>query len=361
MALTSFKELLLRRIIGDSALEDLIKTMSEEVLADKIAESLIKIRSTTTGNKGLKANNAVKQFANKFIDPESHEAEMVRDALGHHVSHYKAAVNDKSLPPETRQNLIKQHANKVFQLLDLAGTVKPWTDNKLDLSYVDPAPWERNAHNRRERKSDGKFKIDTKNIGLHQHAYKDYDFLQQPPHHGSQHLVHEHYHDKAYPFENIAISNHGKNRYINVDDMTKSPGVYKPHEFDFHPILEHFKEPAGAREGTDADARYLADQDKFDLELPHADEFTQRHDALRTADPEGYSKRGTQAAQPVHSAALPVDTEITADRAKWGHLKPERKGKKPIVAPPTPVQAPEAPKKITYDPSILASKLPGEE
>jgi len=303
MKIESFRELLLKKAEGDSNLQCLIKYSRDEIIMETVLETLEKMARSR--HKGDAANFAVRDFATE-MDPET-EPHMIRDALGHHVSHYKAALNSN------RPDLANQHAKQAFKIMNMADIAQKHSGGKLSIEHVSPHPWERNKYTSQYDEShpkvqEGKYKkgdFVTKTKGLN---YKGGDFshLQQAPHKSYEGEVKKHGHLGAYPFEQTRING----KYIPIDDKVDLKG-YEEHPLDQHPILNHFD--ASAKNRTpEEDAAYVQQRDKYYNDSPHIENFFNKQSAAEQADPEAYAKSGSEPGQPVHKSVEPLKITDTA-------------------------------------------------
>jgi hypothetical protein len=310
MKLDSFRELLIKKT-RDSSLENLISFVHDEVLADIVLESLEKMARAK--HKGDAANVPIRDFGVE-MDPEL-EPEMLRGALGHHISHYKAALRDG------RKDLANDHARQVFRLVDMADQAQKHSQGKLHVEAVSPHPWERNAKARQftaedkpvlaGNKKPGQFVTDTKGW---RHRGSDYGFLQQAPHESYSNEVRKHGHNKAYPLEQIRVNG----KYVDVKDVpTQDLKGYEEHEFDKHPIMNHFEKPTSQRSPED-DTRWRTEHEAYQSS-PHIDKHFEKQAASEAADPEAHAKSGSAPSMPVHAdvAGLnpKIDTPATSSAA----------------------------------------------
>lgn len=284
MKLDSFRELLLRKV-NDPHLRVLIKYAKDETIFEHVVESLEKM--AVSDHKARNANHTVRAFATE-MDHE-HEPAMIHDALSHHISGYKAAVN------KGNQDVANKHAKQAFKLMNLAASTAPHSDGKLNISYVDPKPWER--HHKLSQDENGKFKTDTKGLNW---EGPDFKHLQSAPHESYHKDQTVRTHNKAYPFEHTAING----KHVHVEDHEDLGDNYHPHEFDSHPIMGHFKQAAKNRTHEDH-VRYQQELDHWNEN--HLPGWFERHEAMQSQDPEGYSKRGSERSSPVHKDVEPLN------------------------------------------------------
>jgi len=314
MKLGSFRELLLKKCEDDS-LKGLIKFAKEDIIAELVFESLEKMADAK--HKGDSANMALRNFGSE-MDSETHP-DMIRDALGHHASRYKAAVG------ANRQDLANAHAKQFYSIINTSHLAQKHSDGKLDVNAVSPTPWERHSKLNQydddsamvqagKRKS-GQFVTDTKGWN---YKGKDYSFLQKAPHGSQVKEIRRHGHDDAYPMEQTRVNG----KYIHIDDVDSNDlKGYEGHEFDNHPIMTHGKQSAGKRTPED-DQKYDTEAMAFD-DSKHMDKYFDRHDAMREDDPDKYDARGSKASDPIHKKTdQPLD--LTPQE---GNLKPKAEAK----------------------------------
>jgi hypothetical protein len=327
MKLSSFRELLLKKVQHDTNLAALLKYAREDVLADAVVESLEKMARAS--HKGDAANFAVRRFGTE-MDPET-EPHMLREAIGHHVSRYKGALG------QGRQDLANQHAKQAFNLMNMADTAQKHSGGKLSIDYVDPKPWERNKYTKQytadhPKVQEGKYKegdFTTKTKGLrYALTGNDFSHLNQPPHESYSNEIKRHKHNKAYPFEQVRING----KYIPVEDVKDLKG-YEGHEFDKHPIMSHFHESPNDRTPA-RDQEYIAAHDKYHNQDPHVENFFNRQADIESKDPQAYTERGSKPAEPVHGdvGELELGDEEAAAASK--------STKKEVATPQGPVQRP---------------------
>lgn len=296
MKLDNFRELLIKKCDNEN-LKTMLAFIREDVLSEFVLESLEKMADAK--HKGDFANIALRNFATE-MDPEIHP-EMIRDALGHHASRYRAALK------AGRQDIANSHASHFFNLVDLAKKAQKHSAGKLDVSAVSPHAWERNSKLNRYaadhpmvvagKRKPGDFVTDTKGWS---YRGKDFSFLNQAPHESAAAEIRRHGHNGAYPMEMTRING----KHIHVDDIDPSQlKGFEKHEFDHHPINEHGHQSAGKRTPED-DAKY--DQHALDFDSsPHMESFLNRHQS----NLEQGIRHGKEPSVPVHEpVSNPLDT-----------------------------------------------------
>lgn len=301
MRLDSFRELLVKKS-QDVSLQNLVKFMKDDLLAELVVESLEKMARAS--HKGDSANFAIRDFGTE-MDP-SHEPSMIHDALSHHASNYKAALNSGN------KAVANQHAKQVFRIMDMADQAQKHSHGKLQVEAVSPHAWERNSKTNQytaddDKVKDGSYKpgeFKTKTKGW-RHRGNDYGFLQQAPHGSYSQEIRRHGHDNAYPMEHMKVNG----KHVDVEDV-EAPTSYQSHPFDSHPVMKHFEEPAGSRT-PERDKQYIAERDNF-AKSPELDKHFSTQEAREKANPEGYKNRGNTRSMPVHKQVDPLDVSKEA-------------------------------------------------
>lgn len=285
MKFLNFRQLLIKKT-NNSQLQDLVAIVKDEFITDAIIESLEKMAKHG-------ANAAVQHFASELGSKSLQD--MIYDALSHHASRYKAAIDDN------RQNVANQHAAQLFKIMHLAHKAAPKSDGNLDVEAPSPSPWSQHTygpstHNR-----------------VWDHMGKDYSFLQKPPHEKYRDQAEKHGHQGAYPLENIRVNG----KYLDIEDMPSgSIQGYKGHVFDTHPIFKHYK-------GDSPTAEYAKEHEAFD-ESPAIDAFYDQQDTKKQSNPEAFANRGMAPSRPVHKLvempAAPTATVQSADPVSSANL-----------------------------------------
>src|ERR1700677_1816807 len=114
MELKSFREILLKKADGNPYLQTLIKYAKDELIADEVLEALQKMAEPSAA-MGRGANHAVTSYA---AGMKPIHVEQLRDALGHHISHYKGALqaHHAATDPKDKakmRNVADQHLNRI--------------------------------------------------------------------------------------------------------------------------------------------------------------------------------------------------------------------------------------------------------
>ena len=312
MKLDSFREILVRKTECDPNLRSFAKHVGEDFLASIVIDSLKKMARNT--NAGKRANNAVRMFANSMDttpDTEGEIPKMIRGAIGHHVSHYKAALKNKSeavsVTDKTKHQRVAdahaEHALKVMHMADKVEKHSPAMENgkkSMSIDYVSPHAWEK--HTRRQRNNPDKYN-DTKGLGNWNHANEGFEYLQGNPHPSFEKEISRHGHTGAYPFEEVKIN--GKHIHVddNVDASGSSAREPNKHSFDHHPIMSHFNESPTKRDES-SDKNYVDSLNTYQ-DSKHMDDYYDGEEAAEKADPKAYAERGGSASDPVHGTPAP--------------------------------------------------------
>jgi hypothetical protein len=291
MNLNSFKELLIKKAEGNSELLTLINFIDNNSLADKLLESLEKM-ARPQASMGRSANAAITAFANQL---KNKDVEKLRDALGHHISHYRSALQ------RGNREVADKHLNRVIPLMHLAARASAHSNGQLGLDYVPMEPWETNYTTTERRPETGKLKEGTKGLrrrlnsvsrDKNPRSVPDYNYLEMPPHEDhpdSKKMTHT----GGYPFEEIQIGNPSKidsgEAYLHLFDAGDQKD-YVPHPFDMHPIHEHADKP---HEHLNEDhlndfAKKMTDWHTSDHSKQWLESIKEQH----AKDPEAFKARG---------------------------------------------------------------------
>ncbi len=313
MRIDKFKELLIKKAGDNKHLKTLIKYARDEFLLDNILESLEKMARISQHRN---SNFAVKNFGSE-MDSELHP-NMFHDALSHHASQYKSALNNKN------DSVANQHAGQIFKYMHLLHKLTDdggidHTGGSMKVEAIDPKPWERSYYSEESGRSSS---TNTKGWAR---SMKDYSWLRGAPHGSYKKEVKTHGHNGAYPLEQIKIND----KHIHIDDIDEHTGKYEPHPFDHHPVMSHYKKPAKDFSEDHYD-EYLGHVDKYHDEGGHMDAYFDKHEALQQKDPDAYGLRGSKVSDPIHEA---VETPLSLED-EIAEAVSEEKGEAPAEVKP---------------------------
>ena len=316
MELKGFREILLKKAEGNSTLQTLIAYAKDDVIIDKVLESLEKM-ARPNASMGRGANAAVVAFANQL---KNKDVSMMHDALGHHVSHHRAALQAAKANPEQAgkyRKVADQHLNKIIPLMHLAGRAAPHSGGALALDYVPTEPWETNYTRLKRNETNGKLQEGTKGLGRRPKMTKrnpldeshadyeshegnpygvpDYRYLESAPHPGHPDTKNSP-HEGGYPFEETLLGNpakvDAKEAYLHNHDVASSD-QFNPHPFDSHPIhsLADVKQGSFVNENDPRLQRFAVAMQNWHESEPHK-QYNEKVKAEYAKDPEAYKARG---------------------------------------------------------------------
>lgn len=352
MELKSFRELLLKKAADNPTLQTIIDVMKDELIADKVIESLEKM-ARPQASMGRSANAAVTAFGNQM---KNKDVEMMRDALSHHVSHYKSALK------HGQREIADKHLEKIIPLMHLAAKAGAHSNGQLGFDYVPLEPWETNyttperIKEGAERGVPGKLKEGTKglrrrpNPGAREdnpRAVRDYRYLEMKPH--EEHAdVKRSPHKGGYPFEEIQIGNpakiDAKEAYLHINDPGKQD-EYVGHPFDEHPIHGIADVPQNSLQPKDMEDIAQKMQDWHNSE--HNAKWMQGVKQLHASNPEGYKSRGKVKPGHFHEGLTLL---------KQPHALPEELERLKQPAAPAPVAAAEPVAAAAPKPALSAQE-----
>lgn len=360
MELKSFRELLLKKAADNPTLQTIINVMKDDLIADRVIESLEKM-ARPHASMGRGANAAVTAFANQM---KNKDVEMMRDALAHHISHYKSALKNGN------RQVADQHLERIVPLMHLAGKASAHSGGQLGLDYVPLEPWETNYTQVHRFDSNGKFTDPetgkeysgtpgkliegTKGLGRRPKNTKrthgehrgvpDYRYLEMEPH-GGHGDTKKSPHKGGYPFEEIQIGNPAKidanEAYLHVQDVGPQD-KFVAHPFDAHPI--HDVADLKQDSLTPDRMKNFVDAMQNWHESEHNKNWMQSLKEAHAKDPEGFKSRGKQ--KPGHHfEGIKLLDQPHGHKAIMEHLPEHLKEKfvKPAAAAPTaPAEQPKA-------------------
>jgi len=300
MELKSFRELLLKKAANDPTLQTIIDVMKDDLIAEKVIESLEKM-ARPQASMGRSANAAVTAFGNQM---KNKDVEMMRDALSHHVSHYRSALKNG------QRDIADQHLNKIIPMMHLAGRAAAHSNGQLGLDYTPLEPWETNYTTPKRREETGKLKEGTKGLRRRLNStpraapgetdenakgfrsVPDYRYLEMAPH--EEHAdTKKSPHKGGYPFEEIQLGNpakiDSKEAYLHINDPGKQD-AYVGHPFDEHPIHEYaeYKQDSLQPEHMKQFAEAMQNWHGSD----HNAKWMEGVKRLHAADPDAFKARG---------------------------------------------------------------------
>lgn len=325
MELDSFKAILLRKADGNTNLLEVLTNIEEDALINSVVDALEKM-AKPTHLTGVNANAPLTGFGANL---DRTDTTQLRDALSHHLSHYKAALKGHHAATDEKEKghlrqVADQHLEHAIPLMHLAARASAHSQGKLGIDYPPLAPWETN-YTTLERTDKGRFKRDAKLLrarpskgAKRDHdlstSIPDYHYLEMAPHPGHE-SVGKMPHEGGYPWEEVQVGSpadiDAKKAYLHIEDIADKKD-YTPHEFDSHPI----------RGVADVQADHMTPDTMQNFATAHAGWRSSEHHkkwmegqkAKFTADQEGYKKRG-QTKGPHFYEGIPLQDQP-------GHTKP---------------------------------------
>lgn len=374
MELKGFRELLLKKAANDPTLQTIIDVMKDELIAEKVLESLEKM-ARPQASMGRSANAGVTAFGNQL---KNKDVEMMRDALAHHVNHYRSALKAGN------RDVADKHLNKIIPMMHLAARAGAHSNGQLGLDYIPLEPWESNYTTTERRPETGKLKEGTKGLrrrlnstprDKNPRSVPDYRYLEMAPH--EEHAdTKKSPHKGGYPFEEIQLGNpakiDAKEAYLDLHDV-EPQSEYVPHPFDEHPIhevaehkqdsmtpeqLEDFAQKMQGWHGSEHNAKWM--QSVKDLHAKDPEAFK-----LRGKTKPGHHYEGIKLLDQPHAAAKAgggVDVSALPPElaAKFGN-KIQPAAPAPAAAPAeaaAPAPAKPAPAKPAALPADQMAHLP---
>jgi hypothetical protein len=361
MRLESFKQILLQKSAGNKILSSFVQDIGGDFIASCVSEVLEKMASTTK-RTGFNANRLVAAYAAN-LDPT--DVRQLRDAMSHHVSHYRAALKKMHSFPENSperthmREVADQHLEHLLPLMHLAGKAgfhsKDLKGNKrLALSYVDHLPaWETNyttidrhspsntscpgcvsgdhAKKWGAGTNTGHFMRDTEKLDARPsknsekwspakqaRGVPDLHYLEMAPHPGHK-SVSEMPHTQGYPWDEVQIGSpkeidEGKG-YLSIDDVPDKQ-EYTPHPFDAHPLNE--KSGNTPKRMHDINNAFIGPENAQKIarrmaewhSSPHHEQWLKSQEEAYKKDPKAYMARGTKKPAPFWDGSIPLEPQL---------------------------------------------------
>lgn len=313
MELDSLKTILLRKADGNKNIVDLLNDINEDFFINSVIDALEKM-AKPTHLTGVNANGPITDFGANL---DRTDTTQLRDALGHHLSHYKAALKAHHAAPEGPEKthmrqVADQHLEHALPLMHLAARAAAHSKGKLGIDYPPLAPWETNYTTlQRASTGSGRFLRDAKLLRArpsknakrtdpNSTAIPDYHYLEMPPHPGHD-AVSKMPHTGGYPWEEIQVGTpadiDAKKAFVHIEDVPDKK-QYMPHEFDKHPI----------RGVADVQADHLTPEAMQEFAKQsqgwrggeHHKQWMEGQKQKFAADKEGYMKRGQSKSAPLY-------------------------------------------------------------
>lgn len=355
--LDSLRELLIKKADGDSTLQTIISIIKDEILTDKLLESLEKM-ARPQATMGRSANAGVTAYGNQM---KNKDVEQMRDALAHHVNHYKSALKNGN------RSVADQHLNRIVPMMHLAGKAAAHSNGQLGLDYTPMEPWETNYTTDERRPETGKLKEGTKGLrrrlngtprDKNPRSVPDYHYLEMAPHEKHPDSARSP-HKGGYPFEEIQLGNpakiDAKEAYLHSEDIPPQ-NAFVPHPFDQHPIHGVHDESDPKKLNLENLAQNISDWHGSE---PNAKWMQNIKDA-HAKDPEAFKARG-KAKPGHHFDGIPLQQQPHAGPVNAAALPPELAAKfaQPAAAPQPVAQPTAAPAGVNtaHLPPELRAKL----
>lgn len=306
MELVSLKEILIKKSDGNKNLQTLIEYMGEKQLFNSVVESLEKMSK----KMGENANEPTVKFG-KNLDLT--DKMQLRDAIGHHLAHYKAALKAHHASPEgspeaaNYRKVADEHMGKALPLLHLAGKASRWSKGKLMLKYPSMMPWEANYTSMKPAATGtGRLHRDAKGLGAHEvlapgakddgYGIPNFHYFEMPPNPGHKKVAGHNFHG-GYPWEEIQLGApedvDAKKAYLHIPDVPIKD-KFEEHPFDKHPISTYHK--IRHSQMSDAMKKRYGDELAAYRTSPHHEKWLENEEAKEKNDPtyetHGHNKSG---------------------------------------------------------------------
>ena len=283
--------------------------------------------------KARKINSALNHYAQSMTNKDIH---VLRDALSHHLSHYKKALENGN------REVADAHLEKVVPLIDLAARSTKNSGGLASFKAPNPMAWEMN-YTTNDRKENGEWHRDPKGWGARASKKRvaggrpipDYRYFEMPPHAG--HSSHEdHMHRGGYPFEEIQIGkdsdiNEGK-AHLHEKDVV-STDTFTPHPFDSHPIHKIFASPK-----SKVDENQLTEFVQNMNEWNNSSDAAKAHELIKKPLMDAHQKGGHKKGEHLYTNIKLLDQPEEAKK----YIYKENRSKEPKIEQPKAEASTEA-------------------
>lgn len=289
MLFKSLRELLLRKTVGDDNIQTILRLADDDMLADKVLESLEKM--ATYKRAAAQPNASLAHFVDEMraekdatgMEPTS--AALVRDAMGHHASAYRSALASGDTAKADK------HAQQFVRYGHLAHKISRDAPGLMDMDAPDLQPWQHGQpHFVDPSKGSGQNLTGWKSHSDVSKNKGDFSWMRGAPHsarakevfakpHSKDEAGNPQYHDGPYPME------HAK---INGKHVSLHEGAEGEHPMDSHPIMKVFHH-SDTKHGAYEASKYQNDLASY-LSSPKAEEASNLLE--RAMDPEAGKKPG---------------------------------------------------------------------
>jgi hypothetical protein len=336
MELKSFREILIKKTEDNPRLQNLIKYVRDDVIISGVIESLEKMARLSRA-AARNPNGPLLEFAGRMGDDDVH---MLKDAIGHHISHYKNALERMHASEDDGEKskfrtIADQHLSRIVPLAHLAARSEHHSKGRIAADLPPIRAWQANYTGHHKFKdypavdtnAEGKVRVydpvrgavtnysdpNKEIIGTEGwggrpsgsrkagHDYNksrstpDWRYLEMPinsNHEESKSTTHK----GAFPFEDIRVGSPSEidsgGGHPHIEKVDPKIDSYVPHEFDQHPINNIF-DVSDSKISDAQRVKFANDLDNW-KDSEHYNNYIDRHDKLESSNPAEYKLRGAK-------------------------------------------------------------------
>lgn len=324
MNLNNLKEILIKKAEEADKIRGLIYSLGEDEFTSMIVESLKKMAAHGQhAGRGKKPNSMLAHFANTLTS--NADVAIIRDALSHHLSHYKSALQNN------QREKADAHLLKIFPLMHLIHKTSANSHGRLNHTAPNSKPWEMN-YTTDEKGANGRFKRLTEGWKVRAASKRaregksipNYRFVEMQPHLGHGDLRPDHQ-DSGYPWEDIQVGSNedvlNNKAYLYEKEVTPDQSKFVAHPFDSHPIHEIFDEPGADHDESHAE-KHAADLDKWYSSPEYHKAFDMALEATSKSE-NGFTKPSKRFYEGIPLQEQPMHAKISNSRIRGQELPDE--------------------------------------
>jgi len=333
MNLNSLKEILIKKAEEADKIRDIIYSLGEDDFATMIVESLKKMAAHGQhAGRGKKPNSMLTHFANTLTS--NADVAIIRDALSHHLSHYKSALQNN------QREKADAHLSKIFPLMHLIHKTSANSHGRLNHTAPNSKPWEMN-YTTDEKGANGRFKRITEGWKVRAASKRardgksipNYRFVEMIPHLGHGDLKPDH-EDSGYPWEDIQVGSNedvlNNKAYLYEKEVSPDQSSFVAHPFDSHPIHEIFDQPGSDHDESHAE-KHTADLDKWHSSPEYQKAFDMALEAASKSE-NGFTKPNKRFYEGISLQEQPMHAKISNSKIRGKKLPDEAPAQKETIS-----------------------------
>lgn len=323
MSLSSLKQILIKKAEESAVVKNYLDSLNQDDFASMVIESLKKMAAHGQhAGRGKKPNSMLTHFANTLTS--NADVAIIRDALSHHLSHYKSALQNG------QREKADAHLAKIFPLMHLIHKTSANSHGRLNHTAANSKPWEMN-YTTDEKGPNGRFKRLTEGWKVRAATKRardgksipNYRFVEMAPHLGHGDLRPEH-ENSGYPWEDIQVGSNedvlNNRAYLYDKEVSPEQSSFVAHPFDKHPIHAIFDEPGADHDESHVE-KHAKDLDNWHSSPEYQKAFDMALDSMSRSE-NGFTKPNKKFYEGIKLQEQPEHAKTSNSRIR-GETLPE--------------------------------------